>query len=210
LTPVELPSSTGTPQDTRDGRTEACTDADSRYRRDDPPVDDLPADLTGLDCPDFDWADETVCYQTATRSSADVLLVGGGVAVIDDRRGDVTEFVLLNRSTAPVRVRPDEWSILSRERRGWSTLLSGRPGCLRTLREGRAHWWSVGVDTTTTDARDNVTPVSMGLLPGTYALSVPVRASGDRDIACLAPFEVRETFSDTGQERRTSKTEQRR
>jgi hypothetical protein len=37
----------------------------------------------------------------------------------------------------------------------------------------------------------------MGLLPGTYALSMPVRRADTRDIACLAPFEVLQRDGET-------------
>ena len=200
LTPVELPAE-GERTRTGGGVTvDTCTDSESEYRRDHPPLDDLPASaatFAEFDCPDFDWADETVCYQDAALATAEVVLVGGGTVTIDDESGGVVEFVLVNRSEQQLRVRPDAWSIQARDRGGWSTLLSGRPGCTRTLRAGETHWWTVGVDTTTSDARDNVTPVSMGLLPGTYALSMPVRRADARDIACLAPFEVLQRDDET-------------
>jgi hypothetical protein len=201
LTPVDVPPpATPTATAPQYSDDESCAGPDSEYLLGHPPFDDIPPSPGQFDdvgCPSFPWAAETICYHQVAQAGGavetPVVLVGGRTVDVDDTGAAAVEFVLLNRSATSVRIQPGAWSLLEPDGMGgWQSRIAGTPTCTRTLVERGIHYWQFGLGTSVTDSRVNVTATALSVPPaGTYLVAVPVVLADGRDVACVAPFEVR-------------------
>jgi hypothetical protein len=167
-----------------------CSETGWGYELGGPPVRDLPEptdSFEGYDCPTFEWADRTVCYQRVTVAEEDVVLVATDATLMT---GDISwaggEFVLVNRTGEVVETHPGTWTVLEPTDSGWSLVDGGDPDCLRRIEHEGIHWWSFG-----TDAEEiNLTGVPVDLDPGVYAFAVPAYLPDGDHIMCATLFEV--------------------
>jgi hypothetical protein len=157
--------------------------------------------FSDLGCPTFSWASRTVCYHTADIEAEPVVLVSEyHTAVVHEAGGEVLRFALVSRADERITIYPHAWSILAApgDGQGWRSVRSGEPRCLRQMENEDVHWWEVGVHTTPTTNGINLTTPTVLLDPRTYAFVVAVSTADGTDLACVAPFVVRDAPDDIG------------
>ena len=189
-TVTERERTTAAPDTTTDG-----TDSPT------PAGDDSPSLFEGRECPSFDPdADRTICYHTADRSAAPILLRPTEETfepTTNDGSVEFVNFVLHNRSWHPYTIDPAVWEIHRRQEDAWSLTDSGTGEQNSiTVPPGETHTWSLSVEAHPTPWTLETTFLFADLEDGTYAFAISGRSDADaaNRVEFVALFEVvRET-----------------
>lgn len=173
----------------------------------DTPSDDTPTESDGDDaggsfddigCPSFaDTADRTVC-SGGESDSAVYPTVSEAVftPTTDDERVKTMQITVHNESETPFGFNPYSWAIKRQTEDGWEHVAPEEyvePWF--TLPAGETYTWELTVESTETEEKDRLLPVSEDLDSGTYAFQITGQLSetGEESaetIECVGLFEV--------------------
>jgi hypothetical protein len=192
LTPVDAPPATTTPSPVST-EPEPCVESGGESRYVPVPFDEVPPPtpaFQSLECPHSRWEREVICYHTADLNAATPLLVGGRRATVSEPQGAVVDFVLLNRGSEAVRIRPAAWSLLRRRDRRWVETVGGTAGCVQLVESGDVYWWRIAVGRRVRNPWTNVTTIETTLSDSVYLFAIPVQSADGRERMYVAPFEI--------------------